>query len=80
MLAVGRIVGVTASEGCYAQGYAMWRHDDAVLRGAVGAEDDGTRVVIHIQSVPPVCVDKVRVGYIPLVPQMLPSKPDFHLS
>ena len=27
------------------QGYAVWRHDDAVLRGAVGAEDDGTRVV-----------------------------------
>ena len=33
-----------------AQGYAVWRHDDAVLRGAVGAEDDGARVVIHIQS------------------------------
>ena len=29
----------------YAQGYAMWRHDDAVLRGAVGAEDNGARVV-----------------------------------
>ena len=32
----------------YAQGYAVRRHDDAVLRGAVGAEDDGARVVIHI--------------------------------
>ena len=64
-----------------AQGYAVRRHDDAVLRGTVGAEDDGARVVIHIQLVPPpVCVDKVMVGYIPLVPQMLPSKPDFHLS
>ena len=31
-----------------AQGYAVRRHDDAVLRGAVGAEDDGERVVIHI--------------------------------
>ena len=31
-----------------AQGYAVRRHDDAVLRGAVGAEDDGARVVIHI--------------------------------
>ena len=31
-----------------AQGYTVRRHDDAVLRGAVGAEDDGTRVVIHI--------------------------------
>ena len=30
------------------QGYAVRRHDDAVLRGAVGAEDDGARVVIHI--------------------------------
>ena len=30
-----------------AQGYAVRRHDDAVLRGAVGAEDDGARVVIH---------------------------------
>lgn len=28
-----------------AQGYAVWRHDDAVLRGAVGAEYDGARVV-----------------------------------
>lgn len=30
-----------------AQGYAVRRHDDAVLRGAVGAEDDRARVVIH---------------------------------
>lgn len=29
----------------YAQGYAMWRHDDAVLRGAVGADDNGARFV-----------------------------------
>lgn len=29
----------------YAQGYAVGRNDDAVLRGAVGAEDDGARVV-----------------------------------
>ena len=58
----------------------MRRHDDAVLRGAVGAEDDGVRVVIHIQSVPPpVLLDKVMVGYIPLVLQMFPSKPAFHL-
>lgn len=32
----------------YTQRYAVRRHDDAVLRGAVGAEDDGTRIVIHI--------------------------------
>ena len=30
------------------QSYAERRHDDAVLRGTVGAEDDGARVVIHI--------------------------------
>lgn len=35
------------------QGYATRRHDDAVLRGAVGAEDNGTRVAKHIQSVLP---------------------------
>ena len=29
------------------QGYAVRRHYDAVLRGAVGAEDDRARVVIH---------------------------------
>lgn len=28
-----------------AQGYAVRRHDDAVLRRAVGADDDGARVV-----------------------------------
>ena len=32
----------------YAQCYAMGRNDEAVLRGTVGAEDDGARVVIHI--------------------------------
>ena len=34
-----------------AQGYAVRRHDDAVLRGTVGAEDDGARVVIHTLSI-----------------------------
>lgn len=29
----------------YAQSYAVWRHDDTVLRGAVEAEDNGARVV-----------------------------------
>ena len=37
----------------YAQGYAVGRNYDAVLRGAVGAEDDGARVAIHILLVPP---------------------------
>lgn len=39
---------VTFTSSSYAQGYAVGRNDDAVLRGAVGAEDDGARVVIHI--------------------------------
>ena len=33
------------------QGYAVRRHDDAVLRWAIGAEDDGARVVIHTLSI-----------------------------
>ena len=37
----------------YAQGYAVGRNDNAVLRGAVGAEDDGARVVIHILQILP---------------------------
>ena len=45
------IMTLTATSN--AQGYAVRRHDDAVLRGTGGAEDDGTRVVIHIQLVPP---------------------------
>lgn len=32
-----------------AQRYAVGRHYDAVLRGAVGAEDDGARIV-HIST------------------------------
>lgn len=39
---------VTLTSPGYAQGYAVGRNDDAVLRVAVGAEDDGSRVVIHI--------------------------------
>ena len=39
---------MTLTSPDYTQGYAVGRHDDAVLRGAVGAEDDGARVVIHI--------------------------------
>ena len=35
----------------YARCYAVRRHDDAVLRGAVGAEDDGARVVNHTLSI-----------------------------
>ena len=63
---------MTLTSPSNAQGYAVRRHDDAVLRGAVGAEDDGARVVIHIQLVPPpLFVDEIRAGYIPLVPQML---------
>ena len=39
---------MTLTSSGYAQRYAVRRNDDAVLRGAVGAEDDGARVVIHI--------------------------------
>lgn len=46
----------------YTQGYAVWRHDDAVLRGAVGAEDYGARVAKHIQSVLPTFV-LTRLGW-----------------
>ena len=38
---------VTLTPSGYAQGYAVGRNNDAILRGAVGAEDDGARVVIH---------------------------------
>ena len=44
---------VTLTSPSNTQGYAVRRHDNAVLRGAVGAEDNGARVVKHIQSVPP---------------------------
>lgn len=36
---------VTLTSPSDAQGYAVRRHDDAVLRGTVGAEDNGARVV-----------------------------------
>ena len=38
---------MTLTSTSNAHGYAVRRHDDAVLRGAVGAEDDGARIVIH---------------------------------
>ena len=38
---------MTLTSPGYAQGYAVWRNDEAVLRGAVEAEDDGARVIIH---------------------------------
>ena len=34
-----------------AQGDAVRRHDDAVLRGTVGAEDDGARVIHFFLSI-----------------------------
>lgn len=39
---------VTLTPSGYAQGYAVGRNYDAVLRGTVRAEDDRARVVIHI--------------------------------
>ena len=49
--------------------------------GFFGAVVDKNGSVNHIQLIPPpVWFDNVMVGYMPLVEQMLPSKPDFHLS
>ena len=42
------------------QGYAVWRHDDAVLRGAVGAEDDGARVVHNSTATKNTSLQSVR--------------------
>lgn len=39
---------MTLTSSNYTQGYAVRRNDDAVLRGAVDAEDDGAKIVIHI--------------------------------
>ena len=43
-----------------AQGYAVGRHDDAVLRGAVGAEDDGVRVVHNSTATKNTSLQSVR--------------------
>ena len=43
-----------------AQGYAVRRHDDAVLRGAVGAEDDGARVVHNSTATKNTSLQSVR--------------------
>lgn len=48
--------------------------------GFIGAVVDEDGSVNHTLLIPPLWFDNVMVGYIPLVPQMLPSKPDFHLS
>lgn len=40
---------MTFATSGYAQRYAVGRDDDAVLGGAVRAEDNGGRVAIHIQ-------------------------------
>ena len=44
----------------YAQGDAVGRHDDAVLRGAVGAEDDGARVVHNSTATKNTSLQSVR--------------------
>ena len=43
-----------------AQGYAVRRHDDAVLRGAVGAEDDRARVVHNSTATKNTSLQSVR--------------------
>ena len=51
---------VTLTSPSYAQGYAMWRHDDAVLRGAVGAEDNGARVIHNSTATKNTSLQSVR--------------------
>ena len=51
---------VTLTHPSNAQGYAVWRHDDAVLRGAVGAEDDGARVVHNSTATKNTSLQSVR--------------------
>ena len=44
----------------YTQGNTLGRHDDAVLRGAVGAEDDGARVVHNSTATKNTSLQSVR--------------------
>ena len=52
----------------YAQGYSVWRNDDAVLRGAVGAEDDGARVVHNSTATKNTSLQSVRDTMVIAIP------------
>ena len=57
-----------------AQGYAVRRHDDAVLRGAVGAEDDGARVVHNSTATKNTSLQSVRDIIVIAMPWNAPLK------
>ena len=57
-----------------AQGYAVRRHDDAVLRGAVGAEDDGARVVHNSTATKNTSLQSVRDMMVIAMPWNAPLK------
>ena len=57
-----------------AQGYAVRRHDDAVLRWAVGAEDDGVRVVHNSTATKNTSLQSVRDMMVIAIPWNAPLK------
>ena len=57
-----------------AQGYAVRRHYDAVLRGAVGAEDDGARVVHNSTATKNTSLQSVRDIIVIAMPWNAPLK------
>ena len=57
-----------------AQGYAARRHDDAVLRGTVGAEDDGARVVHNSTATKNTSLQSVRDMIVIAMPWNAPLK------
>ena len=57
-----------------AQGYAVRRHDDAVLRGTVGAEDDRVRVVHNSTATKNTSLQSVRDMIVIAMPWNAPLK------
>ena len=57
-----------------AQGYTVRRHDDAILRGAVGAEDDGARVVHNSTATKNTSLQSVRDMIVIAMPWNAPLK------
>ena len=58
----------------YAQGYTVRRHDDAVLRWAVGAEDDRARVVHNSTATKNTSLQSVRDMIVIAMPWNAPLK------
>ena len=65
---------MTLTATSYAQGDAVRRHDDAVLRGAVGAEDDGARVVHNSTATKNTSLQSVRDMIVIAMPWNAPLK------